>query len=175
MPSLGRRRRRPALRTRSRSIFLSVGDVVERMRSAFLGETSDGDVLATQLQVSTFAARHGLTVPLEVPMRGNMCQLRRPGGNVARAVRSMFGQRRVVVPASPCAWRCRPALSTARAFASASRSPHAATRCASRCASPSAPAADRVTRSRAAPADGSPTPAPPPVGRRRLTGESGCS
>ena len=50
--------------------FPSVGDVVERMRSAFLGERPTSDVLATQLHVSTFAARHGLTVPLEVPMRG---------------------------------------------------------------------------------------------------------
>jgi hypothetical protein len=49
--------------------FPSVGDVVERMRRAFLGEAPSADVLATQLYVSTFAARHGLTVPLEVPMR----------------------------------------------------------------------------------------------------------
>jgi hypothetical protein len=53
--------------------FPSVGDVVERMRSAFLGEPPAADVLATHLRVSTFAARHGLTVPLEVPMRGT-CQ-----------------------------------------------------------------------------------------------------
>jgi hypothetical protein len=49
--------------------FPSVGDVVERMRSAFLGEATPSDVLATQLQVSTFAARRGLAVPLDVPMR----------------------------------------------------------------------------------------------------------
>jgi hypothetical protein len=53
--------------------FPSVGDVVDRMRTAFLGEPPSTEVLATQLHVSTFAARHGLTVPLEVPMRG-LCQ-----------------------------------------------------------------------------------------------------
>jgi len=50
--------------------FPSVGDVVQRMRDAFLGEPPEAEVLATQLLVSTFAARHGLTVPLHVPMRG---------------------------------------------------------------------------------------------------------
>lgn len=50
--------------------FPSVGDVVDRMRDAFLGESPSADVLATQLHVSTLAARHGLTVPLGVPMRG---------------------------------------------------------------------------------------------------------
>jgi hypothetical protein len=49
--------------------FPSVGDVVERMRRAFLGEPPAADVLATQLHLSMFAARHGLTVPLEVPMQ----------------------------------------------------------------------------------------------------------
>ena len=49
--------------------FPSVGDVVERMRNAFLGESSTGELLAAQLLVSTFAARHGLTVAIEVPMR----------------------------------------------------------------------------------------------------------
>jgi hypothetical protein len=50
--------------------FPSVGNVVERMRRSFLGERSSSEVLATQLHVSTFAARHGLSVPIEVPMRG---------------------------------------------------------------------------------------------------------
>ena len=50
--------------------FPSVGNVVDRMRDAFLNEPPSADVLATELLVSTFAARHGLTVPLDVPMRG---------------------------------------------------------------------------------------------------------
>ena len=60
--------------------FPSVGDVVDRMRHAFLGEESAVDVLATQLQVSRFAARHGLTVPLEVPMRGTCATCSGRGG-----------------------------------------------------------------------------------------------
>jgi hypothetical protein len=60
--------------------FPSVGDVVERMRNAFLGEPPPADVLATQLHVSTFAARHGLTVPLEVPMRGTCATCAGRGG-----------------------------------------------------------------------------------------------
>jgi hypothetical protein len=49
--------------------FPSVGHVVERMRASFLREDSAADVLATELRLSTIEARHGLTVPLEVPMR----------------------------------------------------------------------------------------------------------
>jgi hypothetical protein len=60
--------------------FPSVGDVVERMRSAFLGEPPSADWLATQLQVSAFAARHGLTVPLEVPMRSTCAACSGHGG-----------------------------------------------------------------------------------------------
>jgi hypothetical protein len=52
--------------------FPSVGHVVDRMRDAFLGEPASMELLVTDLHVSTFEARQGLTVPLEVPMRG-MC------------------------------------------------------------------------------------------------------
>lgn len=48
--------------------FPSVGHVVERMRDAFLGSDAGADVLATELRLSTVEARHGLTVPIEVPM-----------------------------------------------------------------------------------------------------------
>src|SRR5262249_22598481 len=50
--------------------FPSVDEVVDRMRDAFLGERSDGEVLSTELQLSTIEARRGLVVPLDVPMRG---------------------------------------------------------------------------------------------------------
>jgi len=49
--------------------FPSVDPAVERMREAFLEEPPDPDVLSTELQLSTAEARHGLVVPLEVPMR----------------------------------------------------------------------------------------------------------
>jgi hypothetical protein len=48
--------------------FPSVGHAVERMRIAFLREDASADVLATELQLSTREARHGLTIPLDVPM-----------------------------------------------------------------------------------------------------------
>jgi hypothetical protein len=60
--------------------FPSVGDVVDRMCHAFLGEGPPSDVLATQLRVSTLAARHGLTVPLEVPMRATCSTCNGRGG-----------------------------------------------------------------------------------------------
>jgi hypothetical protein len=50
--------------------FPSVDEVVERMRDAFLGERPRGDVLSTELQLSSLEARRGLIVPLTVPMRG---------------------------------------------------------------------------------------------------------
>lgn len=50
--------------------FPSVDHAVERMRDAFLGEPASSQVLATDLHLSTFEARRGLIVPLEVPMRG---------------------------------------------------------------------------------------------------------
>jgi len=49
--------------------FPSVGRVVERMREAFLAEDAGADVLAAELRLSLIEARHGLTVPLDVPMR----------------------------------------------------------------------------------------------------------
>ncbi len=49
--------------------FPSLGQLVERMRDAFLRDEVAGDVVATEVQLSTLEARHGLTVPLEVPMR----------------------------------------------------------------------------------------------------------
>ena len=48
--------------------FPSVGHAVERMRDAFLREDSGAGVLATELRLSSREARHGLTVPLEVPI-----------------------------------------------------------------------------------------------------------
>jgi len=48
--------------------FPSVGLAVERMRDAFLREDAGTEVLATELRLSTREARHGLTVPIEVPM-----------------------------------------------------------------------------------------------------------
>ena len=54
--------------------FPSVGQAVERIREAFLDERPTAEVLATELRLSTFEARHGLVVPLDVPMRGT-CQL----------------------------------------------------------------------------------------------------
>jgi len=49
--------------------FPSLGQVVERMRDAFLKDDGASDVLATELQLSSIEARRGLTVPLDVPMR----------------------------------------------------------------------------------------------------------
>jgi hypothetical protein len=49
--------------------FPSVGHVVERMREAFLGADAGTEVLAAELRLSTIEARHGLSVPLDVPMR----------------------------------------------------------------------------------------------------------
>ncbi len=49
--------------------FPSVGDVVARMRDAFLGERA-GDVLTTEVRLSRRDASDGLVVPLEVPVRG---------------------------------------------------------------------------------------------------------
>ena len=48
--------------------FPSVGQAVERMRDAFLGESSAADVLAAELRLSRREARYGLTVPLDVPL-----------------------------------------------------------------------------------------------------------
>src|SRR4029077_7133686 len=50
--------------------FPSVGRVVERMRAEFLGEAPGWEVLSTELRLSRRAARSGLTVPLDVPVRG---------------------------------------------------------------------------------------------------------
>ncbi len=50
--------------------FPSVEPVVERMRHAFLGERADDDVLKAELRVSRREASGGLTVPIEVPLRG---------------------------------------------------------------------------------------------------------
>jgi hypothetical protein len=50
--------------------FPSAGRVVERMRDAFLGEASRGDVLATELALSPRQAHDGLDVTLSVPIHG---------------------------------------------------------------------------------------------------------
>ncbi len=49
--------------------FPSVGNVVERMRDAFLGERENSDVLHADLSLSQREAFDGLVVPLSVPMR----------------------------------------------------------------------------------------------------------
>jgi hypothetical protein len=49
--------------------FPSVGDVVDRMRDAFLGEDGDVELLSTDLALSPDDAARGLTVPFDVPMR----------------------------------------------------------------------------------------------------------
>jgi hypothetical protein len=50
--------------------FPSAGRVVERMRDAFLGEASRGDILATELALSPWQAHTGLDVTLSVPIHG---------------------------------------------------------------------------------------------------------
>ena len=50
--------------------FPSAGRVVERMRDAFLGEASRGDVLATELPLTPRQAHRGLDVTLRVPIHG---------------------------------------------------------------------------------------------------------
>jgi hypothetical protein len=50
--------------------FPSAGRVVERMRDAFLGEASRGDVLAAELPLSRRQAHDGLDVMLSVPIHG---------------------------------------------------------------------------------------------------------
>lgn len=50
--------------------FPSVGGAVERMRTAFLGEPGEDAVLSADLHLSPADARHGVVVPLSVPIRG---------------------------------------------------------------------------------------------------------
>jgi len=50
--------------------FPSAGRVVERMRDAFLGEASRGDVFTTELPLSPRQAHYGLDVTLTVPIHG---------------------------------------------------------------------------------------------------------
>lgn len=50
--------------------FPSVDGVVERMRTAFLGEAGDDAVLSADLRLSPADARDGLVLPLAVPIRG---------------------------------------------------------------------------------------------------------
>jgi len=50
--------------------FPSVDGAVERMRTAFLGEAGEDAVLSAELSLSRHDARHGLVVPLSVPVRG---------------------------------------------------------------------------------------------------------
>src|SRR4029077_11054848 len=49
--------------------FPSVGDVVDRMRAAFLGERVDGDVLRADVSLSQREADAGHIVSLKVPVR----------------------------------------------------------------------------------------------------------
>jgi hypothetical protein len=52
--------------------FPSLGHVVDRMRDAFLGEPVSADRLTTEVHLSRRQASGGLTLPLDVPIRG-MC------------------------------------------------------------------------------------------------------
>jgi hypothetical protein len=55
--------------------FPSVGDLVARVRDAFLGERAGGDdTLTTEVSVSSRDAWRGTVVPLEVPLRGT-CEI----------------------------------------------------------------------------------------------------
>src|SRR5207248_4024968 len=49
--------------------FPSVGNVVERMRDAFLGERENCDMLRADVSLSQREAFDGLVVPLSVPVR----------------------------------------------------------------------------------------------------------
>ena len=49
--------------------FPSVGNVVDRMRTAFLGEHVDADVLRAEVSLSQREAFAGHVVPLKVPVR----------------------------------------------------------------------------------------------------------
>ena len=49
--------------------FPSVGNVVDRMRDAFLGESADADVLRAQVWLSQSEALAGHVVSLKVPVR----------------------------------------------------------------------------------------------------------
>jgi hypothetical protein len=49
--------------------FPSVGNVVERMRDAFLGEPENDDVLRADVSLSQREAFAGLVVPISVPVR----------------------------------------------------------------------------------------------------------
>ena len=50
--------------------FPSVGDVVERIRDAFLGERADDGIVRAELPLSVREAVVGLVAPLDVPVRG---------------------------------------------------------------------------------------------------------
>jgi hypothetical protein len=86
--------------------FPSAGRVVERMRDAFLGETSR-EVLATELTLSPRQALDGLEVTLRVPIHGAcpMCGGRgeswaEPCGQCVGTGESLFHHSvRVAVPA----------------------------------------------------------------------------
>ena len=52
--------------------FPSVGPAVERMRDAFLAPMNEGDAhpeLSAELRISAREAFHGVTLPLDVPVR----------------------------------------------------------------------------------------------------------
>jgi DnaJ-class molecular chaperone len=49
--------------------FPSVGNAVERMRHAFLGEPDSDDVITTEVCLSSREAFDGSTIPIEVPVR----------------------------------------------------------------------------------------------------------
>ena len=87
--------------------FPSAGRVVERMRDAFLGETSRREVLAAELSLSRRQALDGLEVTLRVPVHGvcPMCGGRgeswaEPCGQCVGTGESLFHHAvRVAVPA----------------------------------------------------------------------------
>ena len=88
--------------------FPSVGPAVDRMRDGFLGECADADVVSAEVCVSEREAWRGLTVPIDVAIRG-MC--RRCGGRGETWTERCHYCCRSASP-------CRPASPTARASAS---------------------------------------------------------
>ena len=59
--------------------FPSAGRVVERMRDAFLGESTSHDLFEAELPLSPRDAFDGRVMPLVVPIRGACPVLRRAG------------------------------------------------------------------------------------------------
>jgi hypothetical protein len=54
--------------------FPAVDDCVTRARDAFLGEESADVTLTTEVRLSSYEARRGTSLPLDVPLRGTCPQ-----------------------------------------------------------------------------------------------------